>query len=266
MGRGGLPGAETCYNLGVNAATRPRIGVTTSTLERAPEGSPQQSSATHAAYTRAVFEAGGMPFLLPNLPAEVAEEALAPLDGLLLSGGGDIDARHFGQEAHPALGLVDPLRDAFELALFRAAVARDLPVLAICRGVQVMAVASDGDLWQDIPTEAPGSLAHRQTAARGEATHQVRVAPGSLLARVLRCGDADVPVNSFHHQAPRGHGALLVVSATSEDGLIEALEAPGARFVLGVQWHPEEMTVSYPVHCRLFEALVAAAHASMCMG
>ena len=245
---------------------RPRIGITTSTLERAPEGAIAVSTATHLSYARCVYDAGGLPLLLPNLPAADADEVLGCLDGLLLSGGGDLDPAHWGEAPHPALGLIDPVRDTYEIALVNAALRRDLPLLGICRGVQVMAVATGGALWQDIPTQCPDSLCHAQAAPRDTATHAVTVVPGSLLAHLLapEAGERiNIPVNSFHHQAPRVCGRIWQPVAHSSDGLIEALVAPAASFALGVQWHPEEMTLSTPAHARLFAALTAAARARL---
>jgi putative glutamine amidotransferase len=245
---------------------RPRIGITTSTLERAPEGAIAVSTATHLSYARCVYEAGGLPLLLPNLPATDADEVLSHLDGLLLSGGGDVDPAHWGEAPHDKLGLIDPVRDTYEMALVQAALRRDLPMLGICRGVQVMAVAAGGSLWQDIPSQCADSLPHAQSAPRDVASHTVEVEADSLLARVL---DPDakqtfyISVNSFHHQAPRACGTIWQPVAHSSDGLIEALVAPEASFALGVQWHPEEMTLSAPAHARLFAALTAAARARM---
>jgi putative glutamine amidotransferase len=243
----------------------PRIGITTSSLPRPAEGDAQPSSATHLAYIQAILEAGGLPVLLPNLPPDYADEALRGLDGLLLSGGGDLAASYWGEAQHPKAGTPCPARDAFELALVGAALARDLPLLGICRGVQVMAVATGGALWQDIPDQCPGALPHRQTHARHAPCHAVQLTPDSQLARLLcPCATNDaalrVDVNSFHHQAPRASGTLFAVAAVSPDQIIEGLEVvSGARFALGVQWHPEEMAAVDPVQARLFAALVRAA-------
>lgn len=244
---------------------RPRIGITTSTLPPVPNGPTAVSAATHLAYVHCVYQAGGLPLLLPNLPDVDAEAVLASLDGLLLSGGGDIDPVYWHEAPHPALGLVDPARDAFETALVRAALRRDLPLLGICRGVQVMAVATGGDLWQDLPSQCSGGLCHRQTTLRAETSHTVAVEAHSLLARVLwpnvtiPAQSHVVAVNSFHHQAPRACGIVFSAIASSPDGIIEGLVAPDATFALGVQWHPEEMVASDPVHARLFSALIDAA-------
>ncbi|HOF86892.1 MAG TPA: gamma-glutamyl-gamma-aminobutyrate hydrolase family protein [Armatimonadota bacterium] len=241
---------------------RPRIGITTS--NRPPEGVWRRAASVNLTYVHAIFAAGGLPVLLPNLPPEDAAEALAGLDGLLLSGGGDLDPACWNEPPHPASNPPDAERDAFELEAARAALARDLPLLGICRGVQVLAVATGGDLWQDIPDQCAGALAHRQTLPRPAPSHDVAVTAGSLLARVLApVGDAGahlhLRVNSFHHQAPRHPGTIFTTVATAPDGLIEGLCATGARFALGVQWHPEEMAATDPVQARLFTALVRAA-------
>ncbi len=241
---------------------RPRIGITTSI--RPASGSWQRTTASNMPYADCVYLAGGLPLLLPNLPPEAVDDVLDGLDGVLLSGGGDLDAALWGEALHPAAGEPVPERDAFEIALARAALARDLPILGICRGVQTLAVATGGDLWQDIPDQVPGALAHRQTAPRPEPSHDVLVVPDSLLARILcpdteACANLHLAVNSFHHQAPRNPGTIFAVAATSPDGLIEGLVATDARFALGVQWHPEEMAATDPVQARLFAALIAAA-------
>lgn len=240
---------------------RPRIGITTSI--RPEGGSWQVTAASNLTYSRAVYAAGGLPLLLPNLPPEAAEETLGTLDGLLLSGGGDIDPAIWGEARLNEAGTPTPERDEFEMALVRAALARAVPLLGICRGVQVLAVATGGDLWQDIPTQVPGALPHRQTQLRADASHEVIITPGTLLARILVPDGATsqprLAVNSFHHQAPRNPGTIFAIAARSPDGLIEGLEAVGARFALGVQWHPEEMAATDPLQARLFAALIEAA-------
>ncbi|HEX2949236.1 MAG TPA: gamma-glutamyl-gamma-aminobutyrate hydrolase family protein [Armatimonadota bacterium] len=241
---------------------RPRIGITTSTLDRAPEGAIQISSATHLAYAECIYNAGGLPLLLPNLPEEEdADEVLSQLDGVLFSGGGDIDPAHWGEPPHPALGIIDHVRDKFELDLLRTAIRRDLPIMGICRGVQVMSVATGGDLWQDIPSQYSSSISHKQHEERHIGTHKVSVVPDSLLANIIWPeGDATytLTVNSFHHQAPRNCGRLFTAVAKSPDGIIEGLAIPDAHFALGVQWHPENMAEIDHVQGRLFSALITA--------
>jgi putative glutamine amidotransferase len=178
--------------------------------------------------------------LPPVLGDAHAAEVLEVLDGLVLSGGEDVDPVHYGQEPHPTVkDNIDPLRDAQELALFRLAQARGVPVLAICRGIQLVNVALGGTLWQDLPTDSPEGLPHQQTDGRTARTHPVEISPGSRLARAL--GASRVEVNSFHHQSIRDLAPGLVVSARAPDGEIEGVEsAEGAPWLLAVQWHPEE--------------------------
>lgn len=234
----------------------PRIGITGTT--RRYDGA--ERSTVNAAYVRSVIGAGGIPLVLPPLLGDTyANEIIEVLDGLVLSGGEDVDPVHYGQEPHPTVqDNIDPLRDAQELALFRLAQARGLPVLAICRGIQVVNVALGGTLWQDLPTDRPDALRHNQPDGRTERTHPVEIAPGSRLAGAL---DATrLEVNSFHHQSIRDLARSLVISARAPDGEIEGVEsAEGAPWLLAVQWHPEEFHAqsAQPDH-GLFGALVQA--------
>jgi putative glutamine amidotransferase len=162
---------------------------------------------------------------------------LSRLSGVLLPGGGDIDPALFGEAPHPNLGVVQPERDSFELALCRAALQRGMPVLGICRGAQVLNVALGGTLIQDIPAETASPLNHRSNDET-ELRHEIDVEPGTLLARII--GEGRHPVNSQHHQSVRVPAPGLIVSAGSpKDGIIEAVEYRDARFVLGLQFHPE---------------------------
>jgi putative glutamine amidotransferase len=228
------------------------------------DGAPGDFVVAKEAYLAAVRAAGGLPVVLA--PVDSPEEIGAHLDavdGLLFTGGQDIDPRLFGEAVLNETVHLEPERDAFELPLVRAALARDLPLLAICRGCQVLGVALGGDLWQDLPTQRPAGLPHRQQAQRGAVTHAVHVRPGTLLARVLgEYATASLPTNTFHHQAVRRVPDGLVPAAYTTDGTVEALEAPDRGFVLGVQWHPEDLVPARPAHHRLFAALVAAARRS----
>jgi putative glutamine amidotransferase len=201
-------------------------------------------------YVEAVHRAGGRAILIP--PAEHGiDEVLDAIDGLMLTGGADIEPTRYGAEAHAETAGVQPHRDAAELALVAAALERDLPLLAICRGMQVLNVASGGGLVQHLP-EATGSMRHREVMGVFS-DHDVEIAPGSHLEAAL---GRRAPVRSHHHQAPAGIGAGLVPVAWAEDGTVEALEAPERSFALGVQWHPEEGDDP-----ALFRALVAEAAA-----
>jgi gamma-glutamyl-gamma-aminobutyrate hydrolase PuuD len=226
---------------------KPVVGITTY-LTRAAWGAWDLDAAlVPAAYVRAVVSAGGVPLLVP--PGASAEETLDAVDGLVFSGGSDLDPELYGEEAHPQTDGVVRERDDFELELMRAALARDLPVLAICRGSQVLNVALGGDLEQHVPDRVAADT-HKQTPGVF-ADHDVEVFGGTKLASIV--GDR-ADVKSHHHQ---GYGALgegLRESARAPDGTVEALEDPTRRFTLGVLWHPEEGE-----DLALFEALITEA-------
>jgi putative glutamine amidotransferase len=234
----------------------PLIGITTSvTVDKTPE-----RAYVNGTYIRAVQAAGGIPVLLtPHFTAEVQAALWQRLDGLLLTGGGDIAPSRFGEARHPAVDDVSPARDDLEIGLTHRALADDVPVFAICRGIQVLNVALGGTLVQDIASEMPDALAHSQKAPRDEATHAVKVmGEGTRLGRVL--GTLEVEVNSMHHQAIKRLGQGLREVAWAPDGVIEGVEMPGEdRFVLGVQWHPEELVGHDQAARNLFAAIVEAA-------
>lgn len=206
-------------------------------------------------YLLRVSEAGGIPVMLPPIGA-LPEEILDRMDGLVLTGGEDVDPARYGMEPSPFLGKVDARRDALELALAKEAAQRGMPILAICRGLQVLNVALGGSLVQDLPSERPSALRHRQEEASTEGTHEVRVSAGTLLAELA--GSERLLVNSFHHQAVESTAPGLVESAQAADGVIEALEGR-AGFMVGVQWHPECLHSSFSP--RLFGAFVEASRA-----
>ena len=211
------------------------------------------------AYLDAVLRAGGLPVLLPAcLPADLLPEALRGCGGVLLSGGGDVHPARYGQPERPEIHAIDPERDALELALVSLALARDMPLLAICRGAQVLNVALGGTLWWDIPGQLPEAGRHDWYPAypRDLLAHSLRIEAGTLLAEAL--GKEPARVNSLHHQAARDLGAGLRVCARAEDGVIEGIELPGKKFALGVQWHPECLPEDERMRA-LFRAFVAAA-------
>jgi len=227
---------------------RPVIGVT-AYAEEARWGVWEAPAALiPLAYVSAVERAGGRPLLVP--PSEDGvEETLAVLDGLLFSGGSDLDPETYGAEAHPETNGVRAERDQAELALLEAALARDMPVLAVCRGSQVLNVALGGDLVQHLP-EIVGHERHKHTPGVF-ADHDVEVLPGTKLEALV--GD-HAPVKSHHHQGYGRLGAGLREAARAEDGTVEAIEDPERRFALGVLWHPEAGE-----DAALFEALVEEA-------
>jgi putative glutamine amidotransferase len=238
---------------------RPVIGMTASIEQRAPAYGETYSLTRQ--YAEGVRQAGGVPLIVPhNLDEESLRALLDRLDGVLLSGGGDIDPALFGEEAHPATGEIAPDRDRVELTLARWLVERDMPLLAICRGIQVLNVALGGTLVQDIPLQVPHALPHtfdRRTTSRNYLAHPVRIEPHSQLARIMQLDTAQT--NSWHHQSIKRAADGLRVTAVAPDGVIEAVEAPGRRFAIGVQWHPEWLFEDRAEQRRLFEALVQAA-------
>lgn len=236
----------------------PLIGVTTSISV----GKDPERASVNSAYLAAVQAAGGVPVLLPpQLDPRAEEELLSRCDGFLLPGGGDLDPATFNEPPHPTLYEVAPARDRLELTLVGAALEARKPILAVCRGIQVLNVALGGTLFQDVGTDPGTEIQHQQDKAgkpRNEPTHAVKIVAGSRLAQVL--GTTDLSVNSMHHQAVKTLGRGLVPVAFAPDTIIEGVELEDAeRFVLGVQWHPEELTDRDPAARRLFAALVAAA-------
>lgn len=208
------------------------------------------------AYVRAVARAGGCPVVLPFAGgAAQAGRHLAVVDGVVLTGGGDVGPWLYGEEPLPGLGVVCPERDEYELALVRAAAALGRPLLAICRGLQVVNVAFGGTLYQDLAGR-PGVLQHYQASRGDVAGHTVAVRAGSLLGRVLR--RERLATNSFHHQAVDGLAPGLCVCAQAADGVVEAVESGTGR-LLAVQWHPEDMVGSQPLMLELFRWLAEAA-------
>jgi putative glutamine amidotransferase len=206
-------------------------------------------------YCEAVRHAGGLPVLLPHEP-DAAELYLDRLDGLVVTGGGfDVDPALFGAESrHPTVTTKDR-RTAFELAATNGALVRNMPVLGICGGQQLLNVALGGTLIQHIPDEVMEALAHRQPNPRSEPGHDVRIVEGTLLHRIA--GTERLGVNSAHHQAVKDAGPGLIVDAVAPDGVVEGIEDPRRRFCLGIQWHPEfEINEA---DRRIFRAFVAAA-------
>ena len=229
---------------------RPLVGITTHITPARFGGWEEESALVPADYTRAVERAGGRPLLVP--PSEDGvEETLDVLDAVIFSGGSDLDPTAYGQDPHPETTGVEEDRDRAELALLQAALARDMPVLAVCRGSQVLNVALGGDLVQHLP-DLVGDDKHKHTPG-AYADHDVDLVPGTRLGSLL--GD-HAPIKSHHHQGFGRLGEGLREAARAEDGTVEALEDPSRRFTLGVLWHPEAGE-----DMRLFEAFVAEARA-----
>jgi putative glutamine amidotransferase len=207
-------------------------------------------------YPDAIRRAGAVPVVIPPLDAPAIEPLLDGLWGLCLSGGPDLHPASYHAEPHPELGPTEPHLDRFEIALVRAAEARDMPVLAICRGLQVLNVSRGGTLIQDLPSHVRSDVEHRQLEPGSTPTHDVRLDPGSLMAGCL--GLREARVNSFHHQAVDRLGSGLRVVGWAPDGVIEALEATDRSFTVAVQWHAESL-IRAPEQARLLEAFAEAA-------
>jgi putative glutamine amidotransferase len=233
---------------------RPIIGIT---LDSEPAGgwSKMPWYALRQNYCDAVARAGGLPVPLPHEP-ELAAEYLARIDGLLITGGAfDVDPSLFGASSRHATVKTKDRRTAFEYAITRGAIEADKPVLGICGGQQLMNVVLGGTLIQHIPDEVKDPLPHEQPNPRTEPGHPVKIVAGTLLHRVVK--ELELPVNSAHHQAVKAVGQGIVVNAVAPDGVIEGIEDPRRRFVIGVEWHPE-YSIS-PGDDRIFDAFIRAA-------
>ncbi len=211
------------------------------------------------AYLDAILTAGGLPILLPtSLPITALPELVNRFDGFVLSGGGDVDPALYGGHLDATVHSIDPERDAFECALIPLVLQADKPLLAICRGAQILNVALGGSLYEDIPSALPAALRHDwyPNIPRDYLAHTVEIEQGSRLAEIL--GTRKLRTNSLHHQAIRQPAPALEVVAYAEDGIIEAMELAGKRFAIGVQWHPECLPEE-PAMQRLFSEFVNAA-------
>ncbi len=243
---------------------RPLIGITSSFSETTESsGKKRLRAQLNAAYTDAVIAAGGAPVVFPVPPTaelELLDDLVGRVDGLLFTGGDDINPRHYGEEKHPEAELMHERRDAFDLTLFKRADAARKPIFCICLGFQVAHVARGGALIQHIPDLNLTPKVNHRLVGEGPLTHPVRVEPGTYLSYVV--GGTQADVNSRHHQAvdPKRQGRGLRAVAFAADGLVEASEDMDGRFLLAVQWHPEDMTDRCE-HLGLFEALVKAANA-----
>jgi putative glutamine amidotransferase len=237
----------------------PNIGLTCNVESVTYIGWTERAAMVPLTYVRAVARAGGRPLLIAPTPADLEDPAglLDLLDGVLITGGSDLDPAHYGAAPHPATAPTSADRDAFELALVRAAGERDLPCLGICRGMQVVNVAYGGELDQHLPDGLAHEI-HQGTRAGVFADHRVEVEPGSLAA--LAAGGTDVSVKSFHHQGVARLGDGLLATAHAEgDGTIEAIEDAERRFMLGVLWHPEEDEADRLIAAFVRECRAAAA-------
>jgi putative glutamine amidotransferase len=238
---------------------RPAIGLTLGARSCADE---EQRMETATTYYRQALEAAGAA-VAELRPGADLSSALPRLQGLLLAGGGDVDPARYGEAPHHKLGRVDRDRDELEISLVRLARKRALPVLGVCRGAQVIGVATGGRLLQDISSQLAGTCIHSPAEGEQPTLHRVQIAPDSKLSALL--GVTELRVNSYHHQANATLGPGMRAVAWSDDGVVEAIEADGPGFLLGVQWHPERMVAppspspGAAASARLFSGFVAAA-------
>lgn len=236
---------------------RPVIGVLGNLYTHGHSAYAAQMTYANSAYLNAVRENGGIPFVIPAVGTEEElDRLLSFCDGLLFPGGEDVDPKLFGEEPHPSIGSVNEQMDRFWILAEKKAEELRLPVLGICRGMQLINVARGGSLWQDISLFRADHQLHAQKQERSYPIHQVRIEEGSRLSKIL--GEAAVYTNTLHHQCVRIPGRDLAVTAWAIDGVAEAMESPEGRIVL-VQWHPEELTGSVPKMNRLFSDLVQKA-------
>jgi putative glutamine amidotransferase len=234
------------------------IGVTTAVRALQPGGIT--FCAAYTAIVSSLERAGALPVLIPsNVGPETLRALYDQVDGVLLPGGGDLDAKYFNESAHPASDPPDPYRDSAEVNLVRWAIDEDRPLFGICRGHQVINAALGGSLIQDIPSQCEDPLEHRllEGNPRDYRSHVVVLNEQSRLAGIL--GELKIAVNSIHHQAVRDLARGFVATAYAGDGIIEASEHPSKKFALTVQWHPEDLAADDPKMQALFDAFVAAA-------
>ena len=246
---------------------KPVIVVSTMNEKKGAEFSDWSTSLSHW-YIRAIAKAGGVPLLAPNLPEKnLARDMVAQADGVMLTGGDDLQPDLYDTDLPKCIkakaGGVDPARDLFELLLIKETLKQRKPLLAICRGPQVLNVALGGGLITDIPTERPGAMKHRIKGKAHKPAHTIEIEPGTLMRRIFR--RATLRINSAHHQAVGELAPMLRATAWTRDDIIEAIElsqkdAAGAPFLLGVQFHPERLIDEHPEFLGIFKAFVKACH------
>lgn len=244
---------------------RPVIGIATQSLPGVP-GDRQPCWLMGRSYVEELSKVGAIPWIIPLIPgdADTLEEIFARLDGVFITGGVDVDPACYGEPKSELCGSTDPDRDAVEIALLQHALRRELPVLAVCRGIQILNVVCGGTLYQDVTAQVPAALKHDyfptpEHPSRKYLAHDITVKAGSRLGHIL---GGTVPVNSMHHQAVKDLAPNLAATAFAPDGIIEGVEGAGSQFLIGVQWHPEELTDTQPEMARLFTAFATAARAA----
>ncbi|MDC3414410.1 gamma-glutamyl-gamma-aminobutyrate hydrolase family protein [Terrihalobacillus insolitus] len=232
---------------------KPLIGITSSI------DVDEQSSTVGTDNIKAITRAGGLPIILPNfLQEEDIDQVADTIDGFYATGGYDIDPTLFGEEPHPNLGLITPERDRFEVALIKKLLEQNKPILAVCRGCQIVNIAAGGTMYQDIYAQMDQELLqHQQKAPKGHGSHYVQVETNSLLYDIIE--SRKLKVNSRHHQANREVPSTFKISGKANDGVIEAIESSKHTFVLGLQWHPENMAATGDItSLRIYQSFIRA--------
>ena len=242
---------------------RPVIGIATQTLP-ALTGERPPCWVMGRSYIEELRKVGAIPWIIPLIPHDMdtLRHIFERLDGVFITGGVDVDPRSYGESKTPLCGVTDHDRDTVEIALLRHALEYNLPILAVCRGIQILNVACGGTLYQDVTAQVPAAMKHDyfptpERPCRKFLAHDIAVKPGSRLGRIL--GDAVVPVNSMHHQAIKDLAPSLQPTAHAPDGIIEGVESGDDRYLIAVQWHPEELTETQPGMARLFSSFTKAA-------
>lgn len=244
---------------GQTGVQRPVIGVTPDCSRPDEASLPRYELRVH--YADAIIAAGGLPVVLPYTDDVALVDAwLDQVRGVVVSGGAfDVPPEEYGESRKPWCGPAKPERTRFERLLIERALKRDMPVLGICGGMQLLNVVLGGTLYQDLRNELPEANGHEQEGPRTEPAHSIEVRPGTLLAEAI--GHATLMVNSTHHQAIRKLGEGVEASAVAPDGVVEAIECRGFRYAVGVQWHPELLVATVPPNLGVYRSLVSAARA-----
>jgi len=242
---------------------RPVIGVAMQTLPAKPGGDLPTCWIMGHRYVQALCSVGATPWLIPLLPQnpETMNDIFERLDGVFLTGGVDVDPSCYGETRHPKCGVTDPDRDAIEILLLQHAMKTGKPLLAVCRGIQILNVACGGTLYQDVAAQVPAAMKHdyfptQEQPSRKYLAHEIAVKSGTRLGSIL--GESITFVNSMHHQAIKDLAPNLLPNAYAPDGIIEGVESKTSQFVMAVQWHPEELAETQPGMQRLFTSFIDA--------
>ncbi|HXN06153.1 MAG TPA: gamma-glutamyl-gamma-aminobutyrate hydrolase family protein [Nitrospiria bacterium] len=238
----------------------PLIGVTSDFNAKRPDvGGTEPTCFVRSRYFDAIYAHGGIPVALGLTGRKgMIAPLLSRLDGVLFTGSGpDLSPSLYGEKKKYAFAEIAPLRVSFEMLLFKAALAQEMPILGICGGTQLINVASKGSLLQDISCQVDTAISHRQKEKSGKMSHSVRLVPGTRLYEII--GKKVFKINSHHHQAVKKTGRGIEINAVSPDGVIEGIEIPGQNFAIGVQWHPEIIFQKDPISRKLFRAFIEAA-------